>query len=59
MIKLQALLYCLAWRTHQHGVVFLWFGTQVLEEALLPEPLHQIPILNQAVLDGLLYLVCL
>ena len=32
----------------------LGLGTQVLEDALLPETLHEVPVLDDAVPDGVL-----
>ena len=32
----------------------LWLRTQVLEDALLPEPLHQVPVLHNTMSDGIL-----
>ena len=30
-----------------------WLDTQVLEDTLLPKPFHVVPILNLAMLDGI------
>lgn len=50
-------------RFGQQEVVVLRLRPQILEDALLPEPLHQIPVFHHAVTDGVLariaYLVCL
>lgn len=43
--------------THKHKVVVFRLGSKILEDALLPEAFHVIPVLNQAVLDWLIHLV--
>lgn len=42
------------WRLGQEEIVILRFSPQVLEDTLLPEPLHQIPVLYHSVTDGVL-----
>jgi hypothetical protein len=39
--------------------VVFWLGTQVLEDALFPIPLHVVPILNHAVPNRIMDPVCL
>jgi hypothetical protein len=39
-------------QAHKQDVMVLWFGTEVLEDTLLPESLHVIPILNHAMSNG-------
>jgi hypothetical protein len=34
--------------------VVLWLSSKVLEDALLPESLHEIPVFNDAMADGVL-----
>lgn len=40
--------------TYQQEVVVLWFGAQILENALGQELLHQIPVLDYAVSNRIL-----
>lgn len=35
----------------------LWFGAEVLEDALLPVPFHVVPVVDHAVLDGVIDVV--
>lgn len=42
---------------YEEKVVVLWFGAEVLEDALLPVPLHVVPIVNHAVLDRIVDVV--
>ena len=39
-------------KTHEQKVVILRFAPEVLEDAMLPIPLHLIPVLNLTVPDG-------
>ncbi|KAI3480684.1 hypothetical protein L1887_57163 [Cichorium endivia] len=41
----------------EHKVVVLWLCTEVLEDALLPEALHVVPVFDETVADGLVHLV--
>ena len=38
-------------RTHEQDVVILRFSSEVLEDALFPEPFHVIPVVDQSMLD--------
>ena len=38
----------------QQEIVVLRLSTQVLEDALLPEPLHEVPVFDDAMADGVL-----
>jgi len=40
-----------AFFTHQEEIVVLGLAPQVLEDSLLPKPLHQIPVLNLTLAD--------
>ena len=37
--------------THEQDIVVLWFCTEVLEDTLLPEALHVVPVLDLAMAD--------
>ncbi len=37
----------------QKEVVFLWFTTQVLENALVPQALHVVPVFNKPMANGI------
>lgn len=50
-------LFVTIWRTHQHEVVILWLASQIFENALLPKPLHVVPVLDETMLDGVVYVV--
>lgn len=41
-------------RTNEQDVVILRLSSEVLEDALLPEPLHVIPVVDQSVFDGVM-----
>jgi hypothetical protein len=43
--------------TYQEKVVVLGLSAQVLEDSLLPEPFHQIPILNDTVANRIVHAV--
>lgn len=38
--------------THKENIVILGLGAEILEDALLPEPLHLVPVVDHAVADG-------
>lgn len=42
---------------HQQEAVVLWFCSEVLEYALLPVLLHEIPVIDETVTDGIVYAV--
>ena len=51
-VYLCQLCFLVCWRkTYKEDIMVLWFGTQVLENTLFPEPLHMIPILNHTMFD--------
>ena len=41
-------------RLGQQEVVVLWLGSEVLEDALLPESLHEVPVLHNAMANRVL-----
>jgi hypothetical protein len=43
--------------TYQKKVVVLGLSAQVLEDSLLPEPFHQIPILDDTVANRIVHAV--
>jgi hypothetical protein len=44
--------------THKQDIVIFWLGTEILEYTLFPESLHVIPVLDLAVLNGIVQVVC-
>ena len=49
-----SVLRCVEWRLCQQEVVVLGLRTEVLEDALFPEPLHEVPVFHHSVTDGVL-----
>jgi hypothetical protein len=43
---------------YKQDVVVLWFGTEVLEDTLLPESLHVIPVLNHTMSNRVMQSIC-
>ena len=52
--RVLSVLWCVEWRLSQQEVVVLRLSAEVLEDALLPEPLHEVPVLHNSVTDGVL-----
>ena len=52
--RVLSVLWCVEWRLREEEEVVLWLCSEVLEDTLLPEPLHQVPVLHDAMSDGVL-----
>ena len=52
--RVLAVLRRVQWRLGQQEVVVLRLGSEVLEDALLPESLHEVPVLHNAVANRVL-----
>lgn len=45
--------------SYQEKMVILRLRAQILKDSLLPEALHQVPILDDTMTDGVVYAICL
>ena len=43
--------------THEQNIVILGLGSQILEDRLGPEPLHQVPVIDLTMFDRALHVV--